>query len=75
MKPSIDDTHTLVILLAHLMIYHICYSSSIHLNALSFAMNVVIGHLMCFNRWIHCFIGLNDDIHCDLFIEWIHWMI
>jgi hypothetical protein len=30
---------------------------------------------MCFNRWIHCFIGLNDDIHCDLFIEWIHWMI
>jgi hypothetical protein len=30
---------------------------------------------MCFNRWIHCFIGLNDDIHCDLFTKWIHWMI
>jgi len=26
---------------------------------------VGIGHLMCFNRWIHCFIDLNDDIHCD----------
>jgi hypothetical protein len=36
---------------------------------------VDIGHLMCFNRWIHCFIDLNDDIHCNLFIEWIHWMI
>jgi hypothetical protein len=23
------------------------------------------GHFMCFNRLIHCFIGLNDDIHCD----------
>jgi hypothetical protein len=30
---------------------------------------------MCFNRWIHCFNDLNDDIHCDLFIGWIHWMI
>jgi hypothetical protein len=36
---------------------------------------VDIGHLMCFNRWIHCFIGLNDDIHCDLFTKWIQWMI
>jgi hypothetical protein len=32
---------------------------------------VDIGHLMCFNRWIHCFIDLKDDIHCDLFFEWI----
>jgi len=31
--------------------------------------------LMCFNRWIHCFIGLKDDIHCDLFFELIEWMI
>jgi hypothetical protein len=36
---------------------------------------VEIGHLMCFNRWIHCFIGLKDDIHCDLLFEWIQWMI
>jgi hypothetical protein len=36
---------------------------------------VEIGHLMCFNRWIHCFIGLKDDIYCDLFFEWIQWMI
>jgi len=60
------------------MIYHIFYSSSIHVNALSFAMNVVVGRYRtfnAFNRWIHFFIGLNDDIHCDLFIEWIHWMI
>jgi hypothetical protein len=28
-----------------------------------------VGHLMCFNRWIHRFIGLKEDIHCDLFIE------
>jgi hypothetical protein len=36
---------------------------------------VEVGHLMCFNRWIHCFIGLKEDIHCDLFFEWIQWMI
>jgi len=30
-----------------------------------------VGHLMCFNRWIHRFISLKDDIHCDLFFEWI----
>jgi hypothetical protein len=60
------------------MIYHICCSNSIHLmlHLLQWMWLVVdIGHLMCFNRWIHCFIGLNDDINCDLFIEWIHWMI
>jgi hypothetical protein len=60
------------------MIYHICCSSSIHLilYLLQWMWLVVdIRHLMCFNRCIHCFIGLNDDIHCDLFTEWIHWMI
>jgi hypothetical protein len=36
---------------------------------------VEIRHLMCFNRWIQCFIGLKDDIHCDLLFEWIQWMI
>jgi len=56
----------------------LCCSSSIHLMLylLQWMWLVVeIGHLMCFNRWIHCFIVLNDDIHCDLFIEWIQWMI
>jgi hypothetical protein len=36
---------------------------------------VEVGHLMCFNWWIHWFIGLKEDIHCDLFFEWIQWMI
>jgi len=31
------------------MIYHICYSSFINLNALSFAMNVVVGRYRTFN--------------------------
>jgi len=31
------------------MIYHICCSSFIHLNALSFAMNVVVSRYMTFN--------------------------
>jgi hypothetical protein len=60
------------------MIYHICCLSSIHLNALSFAMNVIVGRYRTFNVFqpmIHCFIGLNDDIHCDLFTKWIHLMI
>jgi hypothetical protein len=56
----------------------LCCSSSIHLMLylLQWMWLVVeIGHLMCFNRWIHCFIVLKDDIHCDLFFEWIQWMI
>jgi hypothetical protein len=60
------------------MIYHICCSSSIYLNVLSFAMNVIVGRYMTFNVFQPMdtlFIGLNDDIHCDLFTKWIHWMI
>jgi hypothetical protein len=56
----------------------LCCSSSIHLMLylLKWMWLVVeIGHLMCFNRWIHCFINLKDDIHCDFFFEWIQWMI
>jgi hypothetical protein len=56
----------------------LCCSSSIHLMLylLQWMWLVVeIGHLMCFNRWIHCFIGLKDDIHCNLLFEWIQWMI
>jgi hypothetical protein len=41
-------------------------------------MNVFGGRYRTFNVFQPMdtlFIGLNDDIHCDLFIEWIHWMI
>jgi hypothetical protein len=61
-----------------LMIYHICCSSSIHLNVLSFAMNVVVGRYRTFSVFQPMdtlFYRLNDDIHCDLFTNWIHWMI
>jgi len=47
-------------------------------NTLSFAMNVVGGRNRTFDVFQPmdtCFIGLKDDIHCDLFFKWIQWMI
>jgi hypothetical protein len=43
-----DETFRLMTLTLLLYYLHIC-SSSIHLNALSFAMNVVVGRYRAFN--------------------------
>jgi hypothetical protein len=35
----------------------------------------VEGLLMCYNQWVHRVVDLKEDIHCDLFLEWVQWMV